>query len=410
MSLQDSSHRDTTLAIQVEQEQPNWKTFIDSYTRVFAVAGGVVSTATLISWVVGWLSNPYLLVAFFSVAFTLLFVGMFGHAFVSNSRSIESIGKHLNGELSKVGSRPQIVAASSTIASEPQPNIVCLGDHDGYAQVGEHDVFRVCSPGVESRQHVLGATFCNEPNPPLEIETLEHVEAQIFYYSLDFPERLMFRVHHGYWLNEEYPYVSFSPTSVRVLLLGVKDGIRFTVFDNNHESSDKYLPQLRRSIINLAGYRIRVRLIGGEHREWCKEFEFELRIPSEASYSFQYLSEEVKKINLDFANHQLGKFIDEGERLLGEFVERNEQFYAEATKWSNDVEFFMREFLTLNRAKRFLNITELREYPHSVLDGSKDVLDELYTRHMTLKEIALEYGTRYPPLDRSLGSVSNSSS
>lgn len=291
-------------------------------------------------------------------------------------------------------SQPTLSAKIEEVAvdetSRPTPNIVCIGEYDGYVLTDEQGVFREYNGLDNSRKYALSAVFCNEPNPPQKISEINNVEAQIFLYDLDYPESLIYRVQRGYWLNEKSPYASFGRNSVRKLIIGTMEDLKFTVFENTSDSDGDSLPS-KKTIRCPAGYKIKVRLVGGEHSEWSREFEFELRMPSEASYGFQYLSEKVKKVNKEFAKHHLGRFIGEGRRLLHESVKRDKQFYAEANKWCNEVERFIREFLLLRQAKKFSNITELRHYQHTTSKKSKRFLDELYTRFVNLEEIAKEY-------------------
>ena len=378
--------------MQDERNESDWRQWLSTTSDLFGVLAGIVLVISFLLWFIGL--SPLYLVGGICLSLPCIFFYVSGQLFKSHNRPIESIGARLNAleERPRLEIPPKGVTEPSPVISEPQPNIVCIDEYKEYVIIDEREVFRE-QGRVDNSARALGAVFCNEPNPPKKISGINNVEAQIFYYSLDYPESLMHRVHRGCWLNEEFPYVSFGRATVRELIIGVLDNMEFTIFDNNHESADKYLPLSDKTFINPAGYRIRVRLVAGEHGEWCKEFEFELRTPSPASFGFQYLSEKVKRINRDFANHHLGTYIDEGKRLLDKDVERDETFYAEANKWCGDVEKFIREFLRLRQAKQFFNVTELRQYPHATPESSRKFLDELYTRFVNLEEIAKEYRT-----------------
>ena len=287
--------------------------------------------------------------------------------------------------------------------ARPEPNIICR-ELDEFVKF-EGDNFHSNQPYDKSSLRVVGAMFSNEPNPPQKVGSVHEVEAQIIYYNLDYLNHQEHKVHHAYWIDDEHPHVSFEPNAVRKLVIGIIDcdNLSFTIYHNNHESVDKYRPALKHVYKDVKGFRIKVRLIAGEHGEWGKDFDFVLWGIQKTSYMFNYLTEEFRKTKREAFSRQLKAFIDEGDRLFGWHGYTAEDFFSKAHQWRDSVEAFIKDNEVFIRddytavnfvplATRFLNVSELKRSPRAVADVNPRFLDVHYTRLLNLKEIAKEYG------------------
>lgn len=284
--------------------------------------------------------------------------------------------------------------AAERIALGIEPNIVCLGDLDEFVKF-EDDFFQDIGQYDENSVRALGAILSNEPNPPQRIGSLTDVEAQVIYYDLDFPDRETHKVYHSYWLDERYPSVSFPRNAVRKLVFGVIDcdNHTFTIFHNNHESADKYLPASKSPYRNCRGFRIKVKLIAGEHGEWGHEFDFVLKDIRENGFEFEYLSDEIKEEQRKIFNRELEKLLREGEAFVTMPLINVgwENFYRDIHDWRARVWALLAPF-GRPLSYRFTSHAELQPYPHKIADGYRSFFDELYTQIENLKEIAREHG------------------
>jgi hypothetical protein len=165
---------------------------------------------------------------------------------------------------------------------EPEPNIICLRVSDPFIELDGAGILHETNYGDD--RSIL-AEFCNEPNPPRKIKSLDQVEAQIFYYNLK--GYLELRVDHGCWLEEEWYSISLDANRVRKLLVGLVDGREFTIYDSNHESLNRYLPPTQLTLVDFRGFDIQVHLVGGAHAEWTKDFWFELKLNSDKLFVFR---------------------------------------------------------------------------------------------------------------------------
>jgi hypothetical protein len=376
------------------------KSFPEAAFQVFWTA--VIVTAATAFWAFVWKPHGawfFVAVGFFVASLLFLFVAAY-FAFRDSEPSV-SIGVLMrdgalspyNGSGRKIP-RDDLPPMRGSVAPEPEPNIVCIGEYDEFVILDEREVFHERGRANDLMKRALGGIFSNEPNPPQKISGINNVEAQIFYYSLDYPDYVIHRVHHGFWLDEAYPHVSFGINKVRELIIGVLDDRhRFMVFDNNHESEDKYLPLSKKIIINPAGYKIKARLVAGEYGDWCKEFDFELRIDGEVSFSFEYLTDEVKTRKREILSHQLERLISEGERFFSKPAADIDWdgYYSEAHTWRNEIYALIRENHGRHEADRFLSVSKLKFFPFDVPEGRLTFLSELYTQFVNVGEMAKEY-------------------
>jgi hypothetical protein len=191
------------------------------------------------------------------------------------------------------------VAAAQT---KPEPNIILLREDDPFVELDEHDVFREVFWDSRRPMRALVAEFSNEEDPPRQIGELRHVGARIFYYTPASMGEPAFRVNHGHWLEEEWQTVSFGEGEVRKLLLGTIDFNRLTltVYDNRHESVNKYLSPSGLDFVNTKGivFDIKVRLVGGERRDWGKEFRFKFKLENETSFEFSPVREGTEQAEM----------------------------------------------------------------------------------------------------------------
>jgi hypothetical protein len=284
-----------------------------------------------------------------------------------------------------------------------EPNIVCEGDADLFVTLGANKIFRRAEPKTAPLR-VAAVKFTNEPKPPHKVASVvNNVRARIRFYDWDWHEKEDHRVDYGCWLNEASPYVSFNLTDKVVHYLIV------AVFGLIKEGDGGYKPELtiygnspdkNMSIPEYANrfswdYRVKVSLIVGEHGEFSREYDFELRGDPKTSYSFEYITEEEKQNRRTSFAHELERsFIVKGERF---FVKPDEttdwgKYYSDAHEWRNGVYKYIKAHHGTSIARRFLDVPELKPFPHEIPDGRDRFLDELYTQFVNLKEMAKEYG------------------
>lgn len=299
-----------------------------------------------------------------------------------------------------ISKKSAATAVQKTEKENSEPNIVCLGDDDLFVSLDRHEVFRETDNHAPGTLRAATVKFANEPKPGKRVGSVSQVRAQIVFYRTDWPDREDYRVDYGCWLNEESPYVSFnlSDNAVHQLIVGV--------FQLKKDGGDGYEPELRiygnspdrnrelsRYVVHgSTGYRVRVRLIVGEHGEHSSEHDFELDVEPGSSYSFGYITEEEKRLRRESLAQELEKFVREGEKLLAGPIDTNsEQFYLDAHAWMNPIYGWLRRIFGLPLAGRYHDFTNLRPFPHEIPGGRNTFLDELYTRYINLKEITEDF-------------------
>ncbi len=165
----------------------------------------------------------------------------------------------------------------------PAPNIVCLGDDDLFVDLDRHEIFRE----VAHHEYALRAItvkFINEPNPPQKVGSVSNVQARILYYRPDFPDRVEPEVHYACWLNQESSFVSFDVNKVHHLIIGTfqlnpEGGYAnyFTFYENN---LDTRKPLSKCIYQHCEGFRVKVKLVAGEHGEFGREEDLKLILMS----------------------------------------------------------------------------------------------------------------------------------
>lgn len=308
----------------------------------------------------------------------------------------------------KIGASPSRIHGEG--GEKFTPNIVCEGEGDLFVELVKHKIFREtddCGPGA-LRADTL--KFANEPKPGHKVASVNNVRAQIKFYDFDWPEREAYRVDYACWLNEESPYVSFdlSDNAIHHLMIGVfqnrkdvSDGFEpeYTIYGN---SPDRKAP-LSQSIIRYpARYRVKVRLIAGEHGEFSSEHDCELEIePGSGSFQFEYITEGEKQKRKESAQRELIKLITEGEAFVTAPLIKVgwENLYASIHDWIAKVSKLLDRLFGRSVSHRFTSVGELTPYPHKIHDSHRKFFDELYTRIEHLKEIAREQGADVPVSD-----------
>lgn len=310
---------------------------------------------------------------------------------------------------------PEKCAPAPSLAKEederrPAPNINCEGEDDLFVELVKHEIFRETDyygPGA-LRADVL--KFANEPKPGHKVANVGNVRAQIKFYDFDWPERVDYRIDYACWLNEETPYVSFdlADNAIHYLIIGVfqnrKDGSdgfepEYTIYGN---SPDRNAPLSRYVIRYPERYRVKVRLIVGEHGEFSTEYTCELNVdPGDESFSFQYVTEEEKQRRKESARLELIKLIKEGEAfvMVPLINVAWDNLYSSIHEWIAKVSKWLDLQFGRSVSSRFTSVGELTPYPHKIHEGYRRFFDELYTRIEHLKEIARDEGAELPDTD-----------
>lgn len=291
-----------------------------------------------------------------------------------------------------------------------EPNIVCEGEDDLFVELDKHEIFR------ETEYYGAGALradtvrFANEPKAGHKVASANNVRAQIIFYDFDWPEREAHRVDYACWLDEESPYVSFdlADNAIHRLMIGV--------FQNKKDGSDGFEPEyiiygnspkrdapLSRYVIRHSErYKVKIRLIVGEHGEFSSEHDCELEIdPGNGSFSFQYITEDEKQKRRESAHHEFIKLIAEGEAFVTTPLINIDwdKIYSDIHEWIAKVSTLIDRLFGRSVSWRFTSIGELTLYPHKISDSRRGFFDKLYTQLEHLKEIAREHGAPILPTD-----------
>ena len=270
------------------------------------------------------------------------------------------------------------------------PNIVCLGSDDWYVLLDKHEVFRETDHENPRRLRAATVKFTNESKPGKKVASIANVRAEIVYYDTDWPDREAHRVHYGCWLNEETPYVTFdlSDKAVQQLIIGAfeeksEGGFerRFMIYGN---SPDRNAPLTQLFWGECRGFRIKVRVIAGDNGEYTSDYDFDLEIDPGSTYSFEYLSDDSKRIRREGAAHQFQTTIVQGEKLLTR--DHDDKFYSEVHEWRWGTEGQIRKLFGLRPSERFHNAGNLQ--PHG---KESRFMDEIKSQLETLKELAREF-------------------
>lgn len=157
-------------------------------------------------------------------------------------------------------------------------------------------------------------------------------------------------------------------------------------------------PLIQWSYGNFFYLRIVVKLIAGEHGEYSRRYEFELK-SDDGYFRLEYLTEEKKQRRNQHFVRRIIELVSEGEGLFGSPVKDWEEFYGAAHVWrSNTGAVILRNMGLEEELARFTSTVEIRPYPHQSPEGSHKTVDEYYTQFLNLCEIAEELAQGVPPL------------
>jgi hypothetical protein len=403
------------------QDKPNWKGRLGLYADTMGIIGGGGVMLNLLWW---WLSRPqnaFFLALFFtslglSVAFAFTF--LLDRLFVTHDAPFVSIGNHLSAprgvqpsagtSASQENDTSQDRSFKSPLEPQPAPNIVCLPEDRLFVvELDRHQAFRESEYHGPGALRPVAAAFTNAPRPPHKVGSVSNVTAQIEFYNPALPDREVYRVNHACWLNEESPYVSFALGTVHHVIIGVfqhkKDGTSgfepdFTIYGN---SPDRNAPLSKYHDRFSENFKIKVRLIVGEHGESSSEHDFELHHTPGQGFSCGYISEEEKQKRRAYFNGELIKLVARGEAFVTTPLINLgwDKLYEDIHKWTGEVSTLIHRHHGWPLSSRFSNVSELKPYPHKISDGYRSFFDELYTRVENLKEIAREHGAPIPASD-----------
>lgn len=292
-------------------------------------------------------------------------------------------------------------ATKAESKSLPEPNVVCLGEGDLFVELDEDGIFRDAGYG-EGNLRAIAPKFVNEPKLPKreKVGSAQKVRAQIIFYEPDWPDREYLRVDHACWLDERSPYVTLGLDGVGYVIAGIFETPRhasgyktFTIY-GNHPVKNGAQPLL--TMPPHAKYKIKVRLIVGEHGEFSSEHDFELDAQG-GVYSFEHVTETEKELRNESTKAELKKLVNEGDKLFNTpFINMDwDKLYSDVHTWNARVCKMVRRFYGLVASSRVDSSTITNQYPHKITDGYKRFFDEYYSRFIGLQEIAREQGVSF---------------
>ena len=296
----------------------------------------------------------------------------------------------------------------STDTTTLAPNIVCLGESRlDFVEFDRHQVFRESNYYGAGALRAVAVEFTNAPKPPERVTPISNVTAQIVFYDAEWPDREEYRVNHACWLNEESPYVSFNLDTIHYLIVGVcqhkrdgTDGFEpdFTIYGN---SPDRNSPLLKYPDRFTARFKIKVKLIVGEHGNFSSEHHFELEHTPGQGCGITHITEEESQKRKVYINGELMKLIARGEQFVTTPLINPgwDKLYEDIHKWTGEVSALLQRNFGIPLSSRFTSVNEVKPYPHKISEGRRSFFDELYTRIENLKEIAREQGAPVPATD-----------
>jgi hypothetical protein len=369
----------------------NMSAELNSFILLFVVVAGFVTTAIQIAGKLSFNAARIILVISWLVA-----VGLAGTAFTVAPLKHRAMAAAFVGfpyALVLLGIERWIARNpkhKQPATEGPAPNLICLGEDDLSVFLDKHEVFRETDFENPKALRSASIKFTNEPRPGRKVASIDNVRAEVIYYERDWPLTEAYRVHYGCWMNEETPYVSFnlSDKAVQQLIVGAfeeksKGGFerRFTIYGNNPDRNVELTKQI---YSECRGFRIKVRIIAGEHGEYTAEYDFELEIDPGSTYSFFYMSEDKKRQHRESTSHELQRRIRQGEALLKR--EHEGKYYSDVHEWRYGTEGRIRHLFGMSVSQRFYKAG-------SSLSQGKDgrLEDELSAKLDELKELSAEF-------------------
>lgn len=295
--------------------------------------------------------------------------------------------------------------AKAEFEAPPAPNIVCLGEGDLFLKLDNQNVFRDAGYG-ESDLRAIAPKFVNEPKiqDRGKVGSAQKVRAQVIFYEPDWPDKEYLRVDHACWLDEQSPYTTLGLDGVGYIIAGVfesapnEDGYqKFTIYGNHPtKTGAQPLMGIPFTAVPQFQYKIKVRLIAGEHGEFSSQHDFELQAQG-GGYSFGYIDEKEKALRIESNKIELKRLIEKGDKIFNSpLVNVNwDKIYSEIHAWSPEAYQFVRRLYGLAASYPVSSSAQTFKYPHKGAERHQDFFNEHYSRFVALQEIAKAQGVSF---------------